>query len=166
MVGLDKRKLNPQLLKDTPSGIPQLKRTALIIFVILESINIWFRYHYHFSTLNYKNTPTSLTAFDYCLIVLLVVAGVFYILQKSTNYYIYYKYMLYSFNLFAIELLFSGIWPSISWINYGWYFPLHDYFFPLITSNNALEGFQYIALGLYINANATFYKGLEKKGLF
>lgn len=166
MVGLDKRKLSPQLLKDTPSGIPQFKRTALIIFVILEIINIWFRYHYHFSTLNYKNTPTSLTTFDYCLIVLLVVTVVFYIVQKSTQLYIYYKYMLFFFNLFGILLIISGIWPSISWINYGWHFPLHDYFLPIIISNNVWLEVQYIAFGLYINADVIFYKGLEKKGLF
>ncbi|MSD83899.1 hypothetical protein GKC32_07010 [Lactobacillus curvatus] len=163
---MDKRKLNPQLLKDTPSGFPQFKKIALIFFVTLGVLNIWLRYYHHFSISNYKDTPNSLTPFDYCLIALLILAGILYVLQKLTKLYIYYKYMLYAFDLFGMLLIVSNAWPSLSWINYGWQFPLHDYFLPLVTVNNVWLGVQYIALGLYINANAIFYKGLEKKGLF
>ncbi|ASN59367.1 hypothetical protein CG419_01430 [Latilactobacillus curvatus] len=163
---MDKRKLNPQLLKDTPSGFSQFKIIALVVFVTLGILNIWLRYHYHFSISKYRDTPNSLTFFDYCLITLLIITGIFYALEKLTNFYIYYRCMLYSFNLFGILFIISNAWPSLSWINYGWQFPLHDYFLPLVTLDNIWLEVQYIALGLYINADAIFYRGLEKKGLF
>lgn len=168
---MDQRKLNPELLKDTPSFMQTYKRVSFFLFITSTLFNVWLRHHYEFSTLTYKNSPRSFTIVDYGFILFLLIIGILYVLQKRTHLYHYYKQMIVALNIFLLLYTLLGYYPSISYICYSWHFPLHDYLIPpVMPIDNQISmlssGFQYLGLCLYLNANNVSYKRLEKKGIF
>ncbi|WP_208422913.1 hypothetical protein [Latilactobacillus fragifolii] len=168
---MDKRKLNPQLLKDKFINIAKYKQIVIYLLIGSTIFNIYLRYIYKFSTLNYKNTPKSFTLIDYGLIALLLLVSLFFILQKKTHLYRYYKYMTTCIELFLFLFFLFGIYPNFSYINYGWHFPLHDFFLPPVMPiysplSMISSGLQFLSLTIYLTFDSNFYKFLEKKGLF
>lgn len=168
---MDKRKLNPQLLKDKFINIAKYKQLVIYLLIGSTIFNICLRYNYKFSTLNYKNTPKNLTPIDYGLIALLLLITTFFILQKKTHLYRYYKYMTTCIKIFLFLFFFFGVKFTSSYINYSWHFPLHDFFLPPVMPiysplSMISSGLQFLSLTIYLTFDSIFYKALELKGLF
>ncbi|AWZ43817.1 hypothetical protein ACYUMT_02910 [Latilactobacillus sakei] len=169
---MDQRKLNPQLIKDkTKPAFPKVRIAFFGFFITMTVFNIWLRKFYRFSTLNYPDAPSSFTIVDYGIIIFLCLIAFFYILQKRTQLYRYYKYMFLTLNIFLFFNFIISPYPSLSYLNYGWHFPLHDYFLPTVMPINytlSIRSSEIQMLSLFMCTNLKFfvYLLLSKKKKF
>ena len=151
--------------------IRYIKVTLIVIILGTTFLNIFVRIKLHFSTQAYTTAPTHFTILDYGFLLLLLLYPVSYLLSYRTKNF---KYLIFRRRLVIIIipiLMTSSFFPTLSYINYGWHFPLHDYFLPAVVSGVSalhvsgmiLSLIQYLGIAAILQLEYVSYLAIKKR---